>query len=183
MDSLKLQKKLWYTSPYVPSQHSPGDSDTSLQTGLTQYANAHNSQPLSSLNISPYESVSLRRPRIPFTFDLNLTRDSNRTCISQVCSDLHEHSHYDKTDLDIFVYRTLSKPLPQGFLAVETATLQVHSTVYDYTLCRITSLVFLTKTYHEGKPLPIRIFVLKRNLAHVHHTGKTKPLRIGPYNT
>ena len=39
----------------------------------------------------------------------------------------------------------------------------------------------LTKTYHEGKPLPTGTFVLKRNFTHVHFSDKLKPLRIGPY--
>ena len=37
------------------------------------YAYAHNSQPLSELNISPHEIVFHTRPRIPLTFDLNET--------------------------------------------------------------------------------------------------------------
>ena len=37
------------------------------------------------------------------------------------------------------------------------------------------------KPYHEGKPLPIGTFVLKRNFTHVHFSDKLKPLRIGPY--
>ena len=39
------------------------------------------------------------------------------------------------------------------------------------------------KTYHEGKPLPIGTFVLKRNFYHVHFSDKLKPLRIGAYKT
>ena len=89
------------------------------------YAYAHNSQPLSELNVSPYEIVFHTRPRIPLTFDLNLNRNSSKTCISQYCSQLPEHSHYDKTDLNTFLYKTL---------AVETAMLQIYSTLYYYTL-------------------------------------------------
>ena len=97
------------------------------------YAYAHNSPPLSELNVSPYEIVFHTRPRIPLTFDLNLNRNSSKTCIPQYCSQLPEHSHYDKTDLNPFFYKTLSKPIPQWFLAVETAMLQIYSTVYYYT--------------------------------------------------
>ena len=75
----------------------------------------HNSQPLSELNISPHEIVFHTRPRIPLTFDLNLTRDPCKLCFSRYCSQLPEHSHYDKTDPNPFFYRTLSKPIPQGF--------------------------------------------------------------------
>ena len=39
----------------------------------------------------------------------------------------------------------------------------------------------ITKTYHEGKPLPLGTFALKRNFSHVHFSDKLKPLRIGPY--
>ena len=145
------------------------------------YAYAHNSQPLSELNISPHEIVFHTRPRIPLTFDLNLNRDTSKTCISRYCSQLPAHSHYDKSDLNPFFYKTLSKPIPHWFLAVETAMLQIYSTVYENTLRKINSLAYFTKTYHEGKPLPIGTFVLKRNFTHVHFSDKLKPLRIGPY--
>ena len=86
------------------------------------YAYAHNSQPLSELNISPHEIVFHTRPRIPLTFDLNLNRDTSKTCISRYCSQLPAHSHYDKSDLNPFFYKTLSKPIPHWFLAVENVT-------------------------------------------------------------
>ena len=145
------------------------------------YAYAHNSQPLSELNISPHEIVFHTRPRIPLTFDLTLNRDTSKTCISRYCSQLPAHSHYDKSDLNPFFYKTLSKPIPHWFLAVETAMLQIYSTVYENTLRKINSHAYITKTYHEGKPLPIGTFVLKRNFTHVHFSDKLKPLRIGPY--
>ena len=95
------------------------------------YAYAHNSQPLSELNNSPHEIVFHTRPKIPLTFDLNLNRDTSKICISRYCSQLPEHSHYDKSDLNPFFYRTLSKPIPHWFLAVETAMLQIYPTVYE----------------------------------------------------
>ena len=73
------------------------------------------------------------------------------------------------------------KSIPQWFLAVETAMLQIYSTVYENTLRKINSHANITKTYYEGKPLPIGTFVLKRNFTHVHFSEKLKPLRIGPY--
>ena len=92
-----------------------------------------------------------------------------------------ERSLYDKSDLNPFLYRTFSKPIPQWFLAVETAMLQIYSTVYENNLRKINSHAYITKTYHEGKPLPNGTFVLKRNFTHVHFPDKLKPLRIGPY--
>ena len=89
------------------------------------YAYEHNSQPLSELNVSSHEIVFHTLPRIPLTFDLNLNRNTSKTCISTYCSHLPEHSHYDKTDLNPFFYRTLSKPIPQWFLAVETAVTNI----------------------------------------------------------
>ena len=60
--------------------------------------------------------------------------------------------------------------------------LQIYSTVYENTLRKINSHAYITKTYHEGKPLPIGTFVLERNFTHVvHFSDKLKPLRIGPY--
>ena len=143
------------------------------------YAYAHNSQPLSELNVSPREIVFHTRPRVPLTFDLNLTRDTSKLVFH--ATQLPEHSHYDKSDLNPFFHRTLSKPIPQWFLAVETAMLQIYSTVYEHTLRKINSHAYITKTYHEGKPLPIGTFVPKRNFTHVQFSDKLKPLRIGPY--
>ena len=74
------------------------------------YAYAHNSQPLSELNISPHEIVFHTRHRIPLTFDLNLNRDTSKTCISRYCSpQLPAHSHYDKSDLNPFFYKNTFK--------------------------------------------------------------------------
>ena len=111
------------------------------------YAYAHNSQPLSDLNVSPRENVFHTRPRIPLTFDLNLNRNASKQCISKYFSQLPEHSHYDKADLNAFFYRTLSKPIPYWFLAVETAMLQIYSTVHEYTLQKDNSTAYITKTY------------------------------------
>ena len=61
--------------------------------------------------------------------------------------------------------------------------LQIYSTVYENTLRKINSHAYITKTYHEGKPLSIGTFVLKRNFAQVHFSDKLKPLRIGPYKS
>ena len=119
------------------------------------YAFAHNSQPLSALIVSPHELVFNIRPRIPLTFVLNLNHNKNNTCISQYCTHLPEHSHYDKTDINPFFHRTLSKPIPQWFLAVETAMLQFYSIVHNYDLRKINSQAYITKTYQEGKPLPL----------------------------
>ena len=58
---------------------------------------------------------------------------------------------------------------------------QIYSTVYENTLRKINSHAYITKTYHEGKPLSIGTFALKRNFTHVHFSDKLKPFRIGPY--
>ena len=63
------------------------------------YAYAHKSQPHSEFNVSPHEIVINKQPRIPLIFDLNLNRYTSKTCISKYCSQLPEHSHYDKTDI------------------------------------------------------------------------------------
>ena len=89
---------------------------------------------------------------------------------------IHLKIGHSKSTCTSFFNRTLSKPIPQ-----ETAMLQIYSTVYENTLQKINSHAYITKTYHEGKPLPIGIFVSKRNFTHVHFSDKLKPLRIGPY--
>ena len=73
------------------------------------HAFAHNPQPLSALNVSPQELVFHIRPRSPLTFDLNLNRNKNNTCISQYCSQLPEQFHYDKTDLNPFFLQNTLK--------------------------------------------------------------------------
>ena len=101
------------------------------------YALAHDSQPLSELNVSPHEIVFHTQPRMPLTFDLNLNRNTSKLCISKYCSQLPKHSHYDKINLNPSFYKrnkTFSKPIPQWFLAVETAMLPISSTVYENTL-------------------------------------------------
>ena len=95
------------------------------------YAYAHNSQPLSELNVSPHEIVFHTRPRIPLTFDLNLNRDTSKTCISRYCSQLPEHSHYDKSD-------------PNAFFSQNT--IKTHSTMVSRRRnCYVTN-IFLEKT-------------------------------------
>ena len=95
------------------------------------YAYAHNSQPLSELNLSPYEIVFHTIPRIPINFELNLQRDTYRHCITQCCPDLPLHTHYDKSSLNPFFLKFLSKPIPQWILATETAMIQVYHTFYE----------------------------------------------------
>ena len=73
-------------------------------------------------------------PRIPLTFDSNLNRNTSKLIISQYCSQLPENSHYDKTDLNPFSYKILSKPILERFLAVENALLQISSTVFERTI-------------------------------------------------
>ena len=85
--------------------------------------------------------------------------------------------------ISIQFYRTLSKPLSQWFLAVETAMLQIFSTVYEYAVREINSQAYITKTYHEGKPLTLGNFVLKRDFSPVHFINNFKPLPIGPNKT
>ena len=91
-----------------------------------------------------------------------------KTCFSRYCSQLPEHSHYHKSDLNPFFHRTLSKPIPQWFLAVETAMLQIYTTVYEHTLRKINSHAYITKTYHKGKPLPLGTFVLKNAISPIY---------------
>ena len=56
------------------------------------YAYSHRSQVLSELKVSPYEIVFYTRPRILFTFDLNLNPNISKQCISQYCLQHPEHS-------------------------------------------------------------------------------------------
>ena len=78
-------------------------------------------------------------------YDLNLSRDKNNTCISKYCSQLPEQSHYDKTDLNPFFYKTPSNTFSDWFVAVETDLLQIYSIVHAYTL-----KIFLSQAYSQA---------------------------------
>ena len=145
------------------------------------YAYAHNSQPLSELNHSPFEIVFHTIPRIPINFELNLQKDTCRNCTSQNCQDLPLHIHYEKSNLNPVFHKILSKPIPQGILATETAMIQIYHTVYENIKRKINSFAYFNKTYNNPRPLDIGTFVLKRNYLHVHFSDKLKPLRIGPF--
>ena len=58
--------------------------------------------------------------------------------------------------------------------------LQFYSIVHAYTLKKLNSQAYITKTYHEGQLLPLGTFVLKRNFTRVHFSDKLKLIRIGP---
>ena len=62
------------------------------------YAHAHNSQPLSELNLSPYEIVIHTIPRIPINFELNIRRDTYRNYTSQYCQDIPLHTQNEKSN-------------------------------------------------------------------------------------
>ena len=145
------------------------------------YAYAQNSQPPFELNLSPYEIVFHTIPRIPINFELNLQRDTYRNCTSQYCQDSPRHTHYDKSNLNPFFHKVLSKPIPQWILATETAMIQIYPTVYENTKRKIISFAYFNKTYNNPSSLDIGTFVLKTNFLHVHFSDKLKPLRIGPF--
>ena len=98
------------------------DSPKDWTFHVHMYAYAHNSQPLSKLNVSPHKNVFHTRPRLPLTFDSSLNRDTTKTCNSKYCSQVPDHSHYDETDLNPFVYKHLSNPTPHWILAVQNVT-------------------------------------------------------------
>ena len=113
------------------------------------YAYAHNSQPLSELNISPHEIVFHTRPRVPLTFDLNPSRDTLKYVFHDIVLNFQNILIMTKQNYSVFL-QNITK-------------------------------TYISKTYHESKPLPIGTFVLKRNFTHVHFSDKLKLLRIGPY--
>ena len=145
------------------------------------YAYAHNSHSISELNRSPYEIVIHTIPRIPIKFELNLQRDTYKTCTFQFCHNLPLHTHYDKSNLNPFFHKILSKPIPQWILATETAIKQIYHTVYENTKTKSNSFAYFNETYNNPRPLDISTFVLKRNFLLAHFSDKLKPLRVGPF--
>ena len=134
-------------------------------TQVHMYAYAHNSQPLSELNLSPYEIVFRTIPKIPINFDLNLQGDTYRNCNSQYCHDLPLHTHYEKSILNPFFVKTLSKAVPQWILATETAMIQIYHAVYGNTTRKINSFASLNKTYNNSRPLDIGTFIQEKNFS------------------
>ena len=114
-------------------------------TQVHMYACAHNSQPLSELNLSPYELVFHTIPRIPINFEFNLQRDSYKNCTSQNCQDLPLHTHFDKSTLNPFFRKILPKPIPQWILATETAMVLTYHSVYENTKRKINSHAYFNK--------------------------------------
>ena len=153
-----------------------------LSTQVHMYAYAHNSQPLSELNLSPYETVFHTIPKTPINFELNLQRDTYRNCTSKFCQNLPLHTHYDKSNLNPFFHKILSKPFPQWILATETAMIQIYHTVYENTKRKhCNSFAHFNKTYNNPRPLDVGTFLLQKNSLHVHFSDNLKPLRIGPF--
>ena len=158
------------------------DTPENWSTQVHFFAYAHNTQPLSHLNVSPHEIVLHMKPRIPLNFNLNLTRNHKRDCTAQYCSALPPHSHYKPTDLNPLFYSALLKPISTWFLTVETAMLQIYSRVHQYALKKINSLAHtIQETTNPDKPLPLNSFVLHRNFKQVQFSDKLKPLRNGPF--
>ena len=141
----------------------------------------NNSQPLSELNLSPYEIVFHTLPRIPINCEVNLQRDTYRNCTFQFCQNLPLHSHYDRSNLNPFFHKIFSKPIPHWILATETAMIQIYHTVYENTKRKINSFAYFNKTYNTPRPLDNGTFELKRKFIHVQFSDKLKPLRIGPF--
>ena len=149
----------------------------SFQTQM--YAYAHNTTPLSQLNISTYQTVSHTHPRIPLTFSLNLPRDSLSKCIASYCDWLPPHTHYSNQDLNLFFRSLLDKSLSSWLLSAEHAMLEIYSTVHRH----IKKLNSRSSTLETTplKQLPPYIFVIHTNFKPVNFSQKLKPLRLGPY--
>ena len=111
----------------------------------------------------------------------SIFRDTYRNCNSQYCQDLPLHTHYEKSHLNPFFHKILSKPIPKWTLATETPMMQIYHTVYENTKRKINSIAYFNKTYNNLRPLDIDTFVSKRNFLYVHFSDKLKPLRIGPF--
>ena len=93
----------------------------------------------------------------------------------------YHYTHYDKSNLNPFFHKILSKLIPQWILATETAIIQIYHTLFENTKTTNNSFAYFNKTYNNPRSLDIGTFVLKRNFLHVHFSEKLKPLRIGPF--
>ena len=79
------------------------------------YAYAHNSQPLSELSISPHEIVFHTRPRIPLTFDLNLTETPLKHVFHAIALNFQNTPTIINQILTHFFIKHFQNPFPIGF--------------------------------------------------------------------
>ena len=140
------------------------------------YAYTHSTTPTSNLK-SPYQIVFHTHPRIPLSFDLNLTRNSQQNCNSSYCFTLPSHSHYQFTDRNLFSSTLISKSISVWLLVVKSAMLEIYSTVHKHLNHRLTTSTF--ETTHQ-KQRPLITFVIHKNFKPVHFSTKPTHLRIGP---
>ena len=156
------------------------DPPNNWSTQASLYAYAHNTTPINNLKLTPHQIVFHTTPRIPLTFELNLTRNFTQTCTSTYCEHLPQHSHYEEKDLNPFFSHLISKPISSWLLAAEEAMLQIYSTVHQHLTHKLNSSLI---NFHltQDKALPVNTFVIHKNFKPVHFSAKLKPLRIGPY--
>ena len=102
----------------------------SIQVSFFPYA--HKTQPFLHLHISPYE-LSVQ-PRIPLNFQLNRSRNSFRQSTAKNCSQFFPHFYSQSTDWNPLFLSIMLKLISTGFLAFETAMLQISSKIYQYAL-------------------------------------------------
>ena len=95
------------------------DPPNNLSTQTQMYAYAHNTTPNSNLKMSLYQNVFHTQPRLPLSFDLNLTRNYKQNCNLSYCSTLSSHSHCQSTDINTFFSTLFSEPISVWLLAVE----------------------------------------------------------------
>ena len=127
------------------------------------FAYAYNTLPLSTLNLSLHQIVFQTHSHIHLSFDLYLTRNSQQTRTSSYCSTLPAHSRYHSTDLNPFFSTLISKPISFWLLAVESAMLEIYSTVHQHLNQKLTSLTYTFETTPQ-KPFPLNTFVIHKSL-------------------
>ena len=105
----------------------PDNTPDNLSIHVYFFAYAHSIQPISHLQISPYEIVFHTQPRFPLKCQLNLPRNSFRECNVQFCSEVPPHSACQSVDFYPLFHIIILKPISTSFLAIKTAML--HSSI------------------------------------------------------
>ena len=65
--------------------------------------------------------------------------------LNTINQDLPLHTHYEKSNLNPFFHKILSKPIPQWLLATETAMIKIYHTVYETQKENLTHLLISKK--------------------------------------
>ena len=143
-----------------------------------KHAYAHYS-PYFIHHVIPYPIAFHSHPRVPLASEINLCRNSFKSCTSIYCCELPPYYQCYSKDLKHSFSSLLSKPTTAWLLGAKNATLSIQATVHKHNSTKLTSHTFGLKTTPE-KQLPKNSFLIHMRFIPVQLFSKLKSLRLGP---